>query len=69
MLDRRWLRRLPPDIELEVESLLSELRGEKTLPSEALDATGSRSGERDGYVPPLLRLRRFVGGSHTDELR
>ena len=66
MLQRRQLRRLPPDVQLEVEALLSELRGERGLPS---DIGGSTRCEPDTYVPTLLRLRRFVAGPQTDESR
>jgi hypothetical protein len=69
MFNRQRLRRLPPDIQLEVETLLSDLRGERSLPSEALDASGSSRHERDADLPGFLRLRRFVGGSRTDQSR
>jgi hypothetical protein len=66
MFNRQGLRRLPPDIQLEVETLLSDLRGEKPLPSEACDASRH---EREAEATGFLRLRRFIGGSRTGETR
>jgi hypothetical protein len=69
MFNRQQLRRLPPDIQLEVETLLSDLRGERPLPSEARDASGLSRHERDAELTGLFRLRRFMGGSRTDKSR
>ena len=68
MFDRRGLRRLPPDIRLEVETLISDLRGENTpqLPHLGEAAAESQEG---GDLSHLLRLRRFFGGSGTSESR
>jgi hypothetical protein len=63
---RLWL--LPPDIQLEVETLLSELRGERAVPSRRVDeAAAVAHGSGHDRPPSLVRLRRFVGGSQTDE--
>jgi len=76
MFDRRRLRRLPPDIQLEVETLIADLRGERSVPlrpadeavNKALDARGSSRHTRHAGLP-VLRLRRFVGGPRTDDSR
>jgi hypothetical protein len=65
---RLWL--LPPDIQLEVETLLSELRGKGAVPSSrADDAAAAAHGSGHDRSPSLLQLRRFAGGSQTDESR
>jgi hypothetical protein len=70
-------RQLPLDIKLEVETLVSDLRGEKSLPfqhadeagSEAFEARGFRRHERGARLSRPLRLCRFVGGHRADEWR
>jgi hypothetical protein len=68
---RLWL--LPPDIQLEVETLLSDLRGEGLVPSRHADEAVAEALDARGFShdrpPSLLRLRRFVGGSRTDGSR
>jgi hypothetical protein len=59
------LRRLPPDIQLEVETLISDLRGETSPPFRHADEAAGRgdrgsSRHEDGGQPPRFhRLRRF----------
>ncbi len=68
MFHSRGLRRLPPDIQLEIETLIADLRGEKAPPprAEAIEASGL--GRRNvRYLPRILRLRRSNSGSRINE--
>jgi len=68
-------RRLPLDIQLEVETLISDLRGEKSLPFRRADEAGTETSKARGFrrhergLSRLLRLCRFVGGYRADEWR
>jgi len=73
----RRLRRLPPDIQLEVETLISDLRGARSIPFGHADEAGTEAFEdrglsRHGRGALLSRfpgLLRFVGGSRANEWR
>ena len=75
MFHSQRLWRLPPDIQLEVETLIADLRGETSLAfrsagdavTEAPDVSGSSRHERAADLSRFLRLRRFVGGSRTNQ--
>jgi hypothetical protein len=60
MFHWRRLRRLPPDIQLEVETLISDLRGERSLPLRHADEpVAEAAGDRRAELPRFARLRRF----------
>jgi hypothetical protein len=72
MFHYRPLRRLPPDIQLEIETLLSDLRGEKAPPlrdasggcGEAVDVPRSDDRRSGAHLFHMPRLRRLVGGAN-----
>jgi uncharacterized protein DUF3309 len=69
MFHSRGLRRLPPDIQLEIETLIADLRGEKAPPlrAEAIEASELVRQNVSAYLPRILRLRRSIGGSRVNE--
>ena len=69
MFHSRGLRRLPPDIQLEIETLIADLRGEKAPPprAEAIEASELGRQNVSAYLPRMLRLRRSIGGSRINE--
>ncbi len=69
MFHSRGLRRLPPDIQLEIETLIADLTGEKGPPprAEAIEARELGRQNVGAYLPRILRLRRSISGSRINE--